>query len=430
MSHVRFWSSNSKLPVAAGPVLVLMIALTAIPSFANSIQTQSFIGTAYGTSAYVGNSVLIGQTAPVTLGGTCGTSQQPLNVPGTQAGVNLAPLVTGGAVNTDVSDTGSTASASADTATISLLGGLIAAQEVKAVSSTTMDPDGTINVSAAGTAFTGLTILGLPYGGNVPANTRVDLPLLGYVVLNEQTSHIENAMATMTVNMIHVHVTVGNVLGLQVGTEIVVSSATSGIVKVFAPAILNGEGFGTEVNGNLLASTPTAPAILPCLGTGGHYVTSTLGTVNLPGILTSGTISDAAESNLTQTNSSGQVVSTVQGLNVLNGLIKANIMLAQVNAVANQGGQVFSSGVDRFLGLSIAGHPEIGDNVPYNTQVNLLGLGTLYLKRIIRTNPPTHSIEVRSLELQVLEDNSYGLPIGLDVIVGDAQLNLIPASNP
>jgi hypothetical protein len=430
MSHVKFWSSTYKLPVAVSSVLALMIAFASTPSFANSLQTQSFIGTAYGTSAYVGNSVLIGQTAPVTLGGTCGTSQQPLNVPGTQAGVNLAPLVTGGAVNTDVSDSGQTAAASADTVTVSLLGGLIAAQELKAVSTTTMNPDGTINVSAAGTAFSGLTILGLPYGGNVPANTRVDLPLLGYVVLNEQTFHIENAMATMTVNMIHVHVTLGNLLGLQVGTEIVVSSATSGIVKVFAPAILNGQAFGTEVDGNLLASTPTAPAILPCLGTGGHYITKTLGTLSLPGILSSGTISDAAESNLTETMSSGQTLSTVQGLNILNGLIKANVMLAQVNAVANQGGQVFSAGVDRFIGLSIAGHPEIGDNVPYNTQVNLVGLGTLYLKRILRTNPPTHSIEVRSLELQVLENNNYGLPIGLDVIVGDAQLNLIPAANP
>jgi hypothetical protein len=117
-------------------------------------------------------------------------------------------------------------------------------------------------------------------------------------------------------------------------------------------------------------------------------------------------------------------------LNVLNGLIKANVMLAQVNAVVNQNLQVFSGGVSRFIGISIAGHPEITDAVPYNTSVSLAGLGTLYLKRIIRTNPPTHSLEVRSLELQVLENNSYGLPIGLDVIVGDAQINIIPDANP
>jgi hypothetical protein len=351
-------------------------------------------------------------------------------VPGSQAGVNLAPLVTGGAVNSNVSDSGSTASASANTATISLLGGLIAAQAINAVSTTTMNPDGTFNVSADGSTFTNLTILGLPYGGSLPPNTQIDLPLLGYVVLNEQTANVVNAMATMTVNMIHIHITVGNVLGLQVGTEIVVSSATSGIVNVFAPAILNGQAFGTEVNGTLLASTPTAPAILPCLGTGGRYVTSTLGTLNLPGVLTTGVITSAVESNLTETISSGQATQTVAGVNILNGLIKANVMLAQVNAVVNDQNGTFSSGVGRFIGIAVAGHPEIGDNVPYNTTVNLAGLGTLYLKRIIRTSPPTHSIEVRSLELQVLENNSYNLPIGLDVIVGDAQLNIIPDANP
>ncbi len=74
-------------------------------------------------------------------------------------------------------------------------------------------------------------------------------------------------MANLTVNMIHIHITVANILGLQVGTEIVVSSATSGMLNVFAPAIMNGQSFGTEVLGQLLSSAPTAPVMTPCLGT-------------------------------------------------------------------------------------------------------------------------------------------------------------------
>ena len=261
MSLVRFRSSTSKLPVAVGPVLVLMIAFAVTPSFANSIETQTFMGNAYGTYATVGNSILVGQTAPVSLGGHCGTSAQPLSIPATAAGVNLAPIVTGGAVNTNVSDSGQTSTASANTATVSLLGGVIAAQAVNAVSTTTLNPDGTFNVSANGSNFAGLTILGIPYNGTIAPNTTVDLPLLGYVVLNEQTSNVVNALATMTVNMIHIHITVGNVLGLQVGTEIVVSSATSGIAYVFAPAILDGQAFGTEVSGTFwLRPQPLRPS--------------------------------------------------------------------------------------------------------------------------------------------------------------------------
>ena len=92
MSHAgKLRSSTFNVPAALGAVLVLMIALTSVPCFANTVDTQSYVGSAYGTSAFVGNTVLVGQTAPVTLGGTCGTSQQPLNIPASAAGVNFVP---------------------------------------------------------------------------------------------------------------------------------------------------------------------------------------------------------------------------------------------------------------------------------------------------------------------------------------------------
>jgi hypothetical protein len=388
------------------------------------------VGPAYGTSAFVGNTVLVGQTAPVTLGGTCGTSQQPLNVPGSAAGVNLFPLVRGGAVNTDVSSSPQTAQASSNTASINLLSGLISAQEIKAVSTTTLQSNGTFQVSSAGSTFNNLVILGHVYNGSVPANTRINLPLIGYVVLNEQTSNIQTSMANLTVNMIHIHITVINVLGLQVGTEIVVSSATSGMLNVFAPAIMTSQSFGTEVIGSILDSAPTAPVMTPCLGTHGTVVTNTLAGLNLPPILNSGTVTDAGVTNLTIPMSSGRSTSTVQGLNLLNGLVTANVMTAQVVATADGANRVFSNASDSFLGISVAGHPEIVDSVPYNTSVSLAGLGTLYLKRVVRTGPPIGILEMRSLELVVNQNNSYGLPIGLDLIVGDAAMQIVPHSEP
>lgn len=425
----RTRSSGFNLPVSAFLGLALMIVLASTASFASNIDTQSYQGSAFGTSAFVGNTVLVGQTAPVTLGGTCGTSQQPLNIPASAAGVSLPPIVSGGAVNTDVSSSAQNAQATSNTASISLLAGLISAQGLTAVSNTTLS-NGTFQVNSTGTNFNHLVILGHVYNGSVPANTRVNLPLIGYVVLNEQTSNISNAMANLTVNMIHVHITVLNILGLQVGTEVIVSSATSGMLNVFAPAILNGQSFGTEVLGNLLSSAPTAPVILPCLGTNGALMTNTLAGINLPSILNSGTVTNTGESNLTNSSSSGNTKSTVTGLNLLNGLVTANVMTAQVTTVVNDNIAVFSTGVDNFVGISVAGHPEITDNIPYNTSVNLAGLGTLYLKRVVHGVPPQHSTEVRSLELVVNVNNSYGLPIGLDVIVGDAMIQVVPDTNP
>ena len=434
MLHITFARLERSSALCSRPapcvVLILMISIISIPSFATSPDTQTYLGTAYGTYAFVGNTILVGQTAPVTLAGPCGTSQQPLNVMGTGAGVNLPPLVSGGAANTDVSSASEVAQASADTVSINLLGSFITAQEIKAVSSTSIDSNGVFHVSAAGSTVNNLVIFGHVYNGSIPPNTRVNIPLLGYVVLNEQISNIGSSMATLTVNMLHVHVTVVNLLGLQVGTEVVVSNATSGMVNVFAPGILSGYSFGTQVTGQLLASAPTAPESLPCFGTGGATLTNSLASVNLPSILSSGTVTDTVESNLTISLSSGRNTSTVQGLNLLNGLVTASVMQAQVNAVVNDSYNYILNGVDSFVGISVAGHPEINDHVAYNTSVSLAGLGTLYLKRVINNAPYPHTVEVRSLELVVNQNNSYGLPIGLDVIVGDAQIEIIPASEP
>src|SRR5215813_10001484 len=67
------------------------------------VTTQSYAPSAYGTYAFVGNTVLVGQTAPVSLTGLCGITQQPLSRSASAAGVNVPLLVNGGAVNTQIS---------------------------------------------------------------------------------------------------------------------------------------------------------------------------------------------------------------------------------------------------------------------------------------------------------------------------------------
>ncbi len=403
---------------------VLITAFATVNSFAQS-NTQSYLPSAYGTYAFVGNTLLVGQTAPASLAGLCGTSQEPFNDTGTAAGVTLLPLVSGGAATTNVSDSYEQAQAQASTTSISLLGGLITAQQITAMSSTTIDSNGNFQVSAAGSSFNNLYVLGKVYNGSVPANTRINLPLLGYVMLNEQSSNIGSENATLSVNMIHVYVTVGNLLGLQVGTQVIVSNATSGMYNVYAPGIISGDSYGTQVSGGILASSPSAYEVLPCLGTGGTVLSNSQLSANLPGILASGTLTDTVESNLTPTFSSGENTSTIQGLNLLNGFVTASVMVAQVDASIDQNADTSLTGQDSYVGISVSGHPEITDDIPNNTSVSLAGLGTLYLKRIIYTQYPP-SVEVRSLELVINQINVYGLPIGLDVIVGDALITIIP----
>ena len=74
-----------------------------------------------------------------------------------------------------------------------------------------------------------------------------------------------------------------------------------------------------------------------------------------------------------------------------------------------------------FVGLHVTGFPHIGDDVPPNTRLHIVGLGTLWLHRIIQTS---NSIEIRMIELIVTEANGFGLSIGTDIQVSVAEASV------
>lgn len=423
-------SSQACTLLVTSVALVLLVALTATSAFGGPVQTVLYQASAYGTSAFVGNTIIVGQTGVASLQEPCGTNNDNETVDGSGVALNLYPIVTGGAVTTTASSSPSmTAQATASTANVSLLGGLITAQALNAVSTTTLTSSG-FQVSAAGTSFTNLLVAGIPYNNPAP-NTNINLIGLGNVVLNEQTSTITGRQGQLVVNMIDIHITVANnLLGLEVGTEIIVSNATSGMIKAFAPAVVTGTSFGTSVVSTLINSSPTAPVNLPCFGTAGQTITNSVGNVNITGVLTSGTVTDTGKATLTNPYSTGQMTSQVEGLNLLSGLITANVIYSQVNATIAASHGVFETGVGSFAGLAVAGYPAINDSVPYNTQVSIAGLGTLYLKRLISNFPYPDTTEVRMIELVINQTNSYNLPIGADIIICDAQITIVPSALP
>lgn len=116
--------------------------------------------------------------------------------------------------------------ATAEAADVNILNGLIAAKAVLALA--TSYANGSSAASEAdGSTLLNLVIAGVSYADGAPAaNTRVDLPGVGYVVLNEQISSGDGVHSTgVTVNMIHVYL-VDSVSGAPAG-EIVVGAATS-----------------------------------------------------------------------------------------------------------------------------------------------------------------------------------------------------------
>ena len=132
-------------------------------------------------------------------------------------------------------DYGSSAVSSATLGAVNLLNGLITADGVVAMASSSIGD--AVNSNTEGSSLANLVVGGVEVSDAAP-NTRMDLPGVGYVVLNEvQTTGDGVTTSGVTVNMIHVVLqqpilgVLGQVTGYQTVGNIIVGSATSSVTR-------------------------------------------------------------------------------------------------------------------------------------------------------------------------------------------------------
>jgi hypothetical protein len=404
-------------------------ARTATPSLQPATSSGfQFVAEAYGTQATLGNTVVAGKTAVSSLG-ACGIVEPPVHSENTVVSADATPLFTTGVINTTADGTTLVdgtlqAMATADVHDASLLitqlGGVITADEVKAVSTTTHDNNG-FHTSAEGSTFVNLVVAGVPITVNPPPNTQINLPGFGRVVLNEQVTRMRARSASFTVNMIHVFIEQANVLGIPIGTQIIVSHASS-VLTSGVQGTLDGQAYGTKATvGHVVASGPSALIRMACLGTNGALKTSSVAQVQVPPLFSVGEVVDTAMGTVDGTSAVGELTSTVQGVDVATSLVTASLVKADAHASNTGGTLTFSDDGSMFVDLHVAGFPDIGDDVPPNTRLHIVGLGTLWLHRVIQTS---NSIEVRMIELIVTESNGFGLSIGTDIQVAVSEASV------
>ena len=406
--------------LAAGAGLVASALTAAAPAMAQAAATETgFQGSAYGSLVTVGPAVRSGRSALSMLG--C-TSQAGVRHTNSIASVSVPPLLSTGTVTTSAASqatAGGPASVSkATTQGASALGGLVKATFVRSVSTTTEHTPGSFGTSAAGTKFVGLVVAGTPISGTPAPNTKINLPGVGYVILNQQVPAVTKTRASLTVIAIHVVVTTPNPAA-KAGTQIIVSFAHSGLGGPVS-GLLDGLAYGARANvGTTLIAGKEFPESLSCLGTNGKTKTNQGVGLSIPGILASGTVTDTVQGTATATTASAAATSTVQGLNLLGGTVKATAIKAAVSATGNP--PAFGDG-STFLNLTVAGHPGIGSHVAANTKVTLAGLGTLWLHRRMETKT---KITVIMVQLVVtVPGNPEGLKPGTTVNVAYAQASV------
>ncbi len=208
--------------------LGLALGLTA--GFSAAARAQSPSGQAYG--AYVSTPLgSVSQSPVAVLPYISGTD-------GDMASAQADALNVGGALSSDfLNSTTSGAIGAAETgaqsvatvADISILGGLITAKEVIANATSSRTVDGASS-NGNGSSVEDLVVNGVSVtvgDAAVAPNTRMDLPGVGYVVLNEQVPTGDGVTSSgLKVNMVHVYLQ--NLLGAVTG-EIIVGSATSSV---------------------------------------------------------------------------------------------------------------------------------------------------------------------------------------------------------
>jgi hypothetical protein len=124
---------------------------------------------------------------------------------------------------------------SEDLQSANLLNGLITADSMHVQAS--LNAVANVVGGSASTQFVNLVVNGNPIGSNPAPNTRIDLPGLGYVVINEQYCQGGTPAACsatnsnfMSVNALHLHVTTStNSFHLNVGADLRLAAAQAGI---------------------------------------------------------------------------------------------------------------------------------------------------------------------------------------------------------
>jgi len=331
-----------------------------------------------------------------------------------------------GAVADSASSTATTSTAVSDVVGVDLLNGIIAANEIKSVSTTSVS-GGTFQFSSAGTEFVDLKVLGLPISASPAPNTTLDLPGIGSVILNEQVTQLTSDESSLGVNAIHIRVTVANLLGFAVGTDIVVADAQSSIRNVSGPAAVGGYAQSAQLTAGPVSSGPLVYVLIPCQGTYGAVDTDSVASATIPGVVTTGAVSASGTATVNKSDTSVEATTTVAGVDLLGSLLSATAITGTATGTTTNGTTFDFSGGATFVGLSVAGHPEITDEVAPNTKISIAGLGTLELNRIVKS---ADEWKVTPIYLTVSTANTLGLPVGAVLTLGVAEVQLHSAGIP
>jgi hypothetical protein len=314
-----------------------------------------------------------------------------------------------------------------DTATITGLNafnGLITASSVKAVANVSATA-ASMAASPQGSAFVNLKIGGNAIAADVAPNTVVNLPGLGTATLKKvRRSGDFASLGRILVEMITVDVTRSNSFGLRVGARIVVAHAVSAFSRTQPAAVVGGQAYAALANARIGDDLQNrigkaAFVVIGCEGTGGQTLTNNISSFDVGSVLSLGNgVTTAFGGPLEGGGTRARTTATVEDVSLLGGLITATAVKAVAQETFKNGVRTRSTAGSGFVALRI-GTFSVPADTPPNTGRQLSGLGRVVINEQVVPSSGGRT-QVNGLHVFVTTANSFGLPVGSEIILAHA----------
>ncbi len=372
----------------------------------------------YGYAAYIitptgSGNVNYGPTVPVSLSCTAPPAANTVTNSGPALPSNT--LVGSGSAVSTITINRTTTSLSVQTSedihTLRILGGVIAANDIHAVVTSTATAAGA--TSANSSSFSGLTVAGLPVNSSPAPNTSLALPGFGSVILNEQSGPFNGAKTTsIGVILMDIRITALNAVGLAPGTRIVIAFVQSAI----QPSAVHAVAYSLYASG-LGGSTPAiGPIAIAGTSCQGGSSTVDLNGYSAPPVGNTGNATSSVSGKITSSSATAIAQNGIANVNLLNGLLSADKIVTVANASWNGTGS--RSGSATFVNAQLAGSP-LPTNPAPNTRKNLPGIGYVIVNEQYGSNNSSGATEnVIGLDIYItVSNNSVGLAVGTRIVV-------------
>src|SRR5713226_1789851 len=197
----------------------------------------------------------------------------------------------------------------------------------------------------------------------------------------------------------------------------------------FAPAnSVSGEAFGVSVNASVSGAEvtvgPTPHVVLP---PDGGMVSDRMVRIAVPNVAASTTLGVVTTGSIGPNKASAQSSATVEQANLLNGVVRAEAVVAMSSSTADGSTATSTGEGSTLIGLSISGSPPVDVTPSANTQIAIPG-GTVTLNEHIFEGDGVHTRALTVNMIHVVLKDPLGT-ITADIIVSSAHsdVNFVPA---